>query len=111
MDMEDVETGLTDDETIRLHCQYGLVEISNPASSPTSKYDLLLVDALVGQLCRIYGRRANQALLDRLDVGVYGPNQESKEQYRIVLNGLYHATQQQQEALEIFGEVDWSEGE
>jgi len=53
----------------------------------------------------------NQALLDRLDVGVYGPNQESKEQYQIVLNGLYHATQQQQEALEIFGEVDWSEGE
>jgi|SRR6516165_889694 hypothetical protein len=53
----------------------------------------------------------NQSLLDRLDVGVYGPNQESKEQYQIVLNGLYHATQQQQEALEIFGEVDWSEGE
>jgi hypothetical protein len=53
----------------------------------------------------------NQALLDRLDLGVYGPNMEGKEQYQIVLNGLYHATQQQQEALEMFGEVDWSEGE
>lgn len=49
----------TDDETIRLHCLYGLIEIFQPASSPTSEYDLLLVDALVGQLRRIYGRRAS----------------------------------------------------
>jgi hypothetical protein len=53
----------------------------------------------------------NQGLLDRLSIGVHSPNQASKEQYQIMLNGLYQATQQQLEALDIFGEVDWSEGE
>jgi hypothetical protein len=51
----------------------------------------------------------NRGLLERLEIGVYGPDMEGLEQYRVVFNGLYQATQQQLEALAIFDEVDWSE--
>jgi hypothetical protein len=47
-----------EDDTIRLRCSFGLIEICKPGSSPTSRNDLLLLDAIVGQLRRIYGRQA-----------------------------------------------------
>jgi len=51
----------------------------------------------------------NRGLLERLALGVHGPDMKGIEQYRVIFNGLYQATQQQLEALAMFGEVDWSE--
>lgn len=51
----------------------------------------------------------NRGLLERLKPGVYGPDMKHKEQYQVLFDGLYQATQEQIEALEVFARVDWSE--
>jgi hypothetical protein len=50
---------------------------------------------------------SNRGLLERLKRGMYGPDMEHKEQYEVILNGLFATTRQQIEALEVFGQVDW----
>lgn len=52
---------------------------------------------------------SNRGLLERLKPGVYGPDMKHKEQYQVLFDGLYQATQEQIEALEVFARVDWSE--
>lgn len=52
---------------------------------------------------------SNRGLLERLKHGVRGPDMRCKEQYQVLFNGLYQATQEQIEALEVFARVDWSE--
>ena len=49
----------------------------------------------------------NRGLLERLKGGMYAPNDKGKEQYQVILNGLFATTRQQIEALELFGRVDW----
>ncbi len=39
---------------------------------------------------------------------MYGPDMEHREQYQVLLNGLYQTTREQIAALEMFARVDWS---
>ena len=50
---------------------------------------------------------SNRGLLERLKGGMYAPNDNGKEQYQVILNGLFATTRQQIQALELFGRVDW----
>ena len=50
----------------------------------------------------------NRGLLERLERGMYGPDMEHREQYQVLLNGLYQTTREQIAALEMFARVDWS---
>lgn len=52
---------------------------------------------------------SNRGLLERLRCGMHGPDMRHKEQYQVLFSGLYQATQEQIEALEVFAQVDWSE--
>jgi hypothetical protein len=57
----------------------------------------MIADALV----------TNRGLLERLKGGMYAPNDNGKEQYQVIFNGLFATTRQQIEALEVFARVDW----
>jgi hypothetical protein len=52
---------------------------------------------------------SNRGLLERLKPGMYGPDMEHKEQYQVIFNGLFATTREQIAALEVFGQVEWSE--
>ena len=51
----------------------------------------------------------NQGLLERLRVGVHGPDWNHEELYQATFNELWEATKKQVEALEIFSRVKWSD--
>jgi len=48
-------------------------------------------------------------LLERLRVGVHGPDWNHQELYQATFNELWEATKKQVEALEIFSRVGWSD--
>jgi bacterioferritin (cytochrome b1) len=52
---------------------------------------------------------SNRGLLERLKRGMHAPEMEHKEQYQVILNGLFATTREQIAALEVFARVDWSE--
>lgn len=51
----------------------------------------------------------NRGLLERLRVGVHGPDWNHQELYQATFNELWEATKKQVEALEIFSRVGWSD--
>jgi len=54
-------------------------------------------------------KAVNVGLLDRLTIGVHGPDWKATEIYQATFNELYEATKKQIEALEIFCRVKWSD--
>jgi len=88
--------------------------LPNPGVRPTGERSLTLaeqrarsrwkpsVPAMIADVLA-----SNRGLLERLKRGMYGPDMEHKEQYEVILNGLFATTRQQIEALEVFGQVDW----
>jgi hypothetical protein len=54
-------------------------------------------------------KAVNVGLLDRLTIGVHGPDWKMPEIYQATFNELYEATKKQIEALEIFCRVEWSD--
>jgi len=54
-------------------------------------------------------KAVNVGLLDRLTIGVHGPDWKAPEIYQATFNELYEATKKQIEALEIFCRVEWSD--
>ena len=54
-------------------------------------------------------KAVNRGLLDRLTIGVHGPDWSNTEIYQATFNELYEATKKQIEALEIFCRVEWSD--
>ena len=54
-------------------------------------------------------KAVNRGLLDRLTIGVHGPDWKNTEIYQATFNELFEATKKQIEALEIFRRVEWSD--
>jgi len=54
-------------------------------------------------------KAVNRGLLDRLTIGVHGPDWKNTEIYQATFNELFEATKKQIEALDIFCRVKWSD--
>jgi hypothetical protein len=49
----------------------------------------------------------NRAIIDRLKLGMYGPDSENTSHYEKVFNKLCRSTNEQIAALEAFAAIDW----